>query len=202
MTDDPIPRNISMMLRFLRESSAHSLRRMADELNKTSGRKIPGKRGQPAKFDHDLIDSIENRERLKIWHLGRYANWYGMPVGAILLFSQLASHMRDGDVDDIDLTKSVAEAVKTVCDYVIKNADRLAAGLPDNGAANSPRDRMLEALLRECAYKNADPEQRQQDARLISAIYQIMNQYALEAKKRYRDHSDKKFNPHPESSEA
>ncbi|MBJ7533315.1 hypothetical protein JDN40_04230 [Rhodomicrobium vannielii ATCC 17100] len=202
MTDDPIPRNISMTLRFIRESSALSLRRMADELNKTSGRKIPGRRGRPAKFDHDLIEAIESQERLKIWHLGRYANWYGMPVGAILLFSQLASHIRDGKREDVELTKSVAEAVKHVCEYVIENADALAAGVPDTGAADQRRDRKLEALVRECAFKNADVEQRRQDARLVSAIHQIMNQYALTARKSYRDHSDRKFNSPTDDSET
>jgi hypothetical protein len=194
MTDDPIPRNISVTLRFFRESSGCSLRGLAEELNKTPGRKIAGKnRGRTAKFDHDLIDAIENQERLKVWHLGRYANWYGMPPGVIIMFSQLASHLRDGGMEDVELAKSIAAAMKHVCEYVIDNADMLANGVPDYGETGQTRDRKFEALLRECTYRNASEEQKRQDTRLIFTLHQIMNEYAMEARKRYRDHSQKKF---------
>jgi hypothetical protein len=192
MTDDPIPRNVALTLRLFRESTAHSLRSIAEELNKTPGRKIRGKgRGEkPAKFDHDLIEAIEAQKRLKIWHLGRYANWWGMPVGAILLFSQLASHLRDGKEDDVVLAKSVAEAVKGVCDYVIANADALASD-PNNGGTDQTRDKRLEALVRKCAYKKATPEQKSRDARLVAVIHRMLNQYPVEAKAFYRDHVNK-----------
>ena len=194
MTDDPIPRNISVMLRFLRESECHSLRSMAEELNNTPGRKIAGRnRRRAAKFDHDSINALENQERLKIWHLGRYANWCGMPAGAIILFSQLASHLRDGDLEDVELTKSIAAAVKQVCEYVIGNADRLAGGPPASNGPSEARDRKLETLVRECSYRDVNAEQKLEDARLIFALYQIMSCYAPEAKKLYRSHSRKKF---------
>jgi len=176
---------------------------MADELNKTPGRKVTGKKkGKPAKFDHDLIEGIENRERLKIWHLGRYANWYGMPAGAILLFSQLASHLRDGTKEDLELAASIAEAVKQVCEYVTENANALIAEAAHDGERDRPRDRKLEALVRECAYKDASFEQKRRDARLITALYQILNQYSPEARTIYREHSGKKFTSQPESRNA
>jgi len=192
MTDGPIPRNVSLALRFLREAQRHSLRNMADELNNTPGRKIAGKnRTRAVKFDHDTIDAIENQERLKIWQLGRYANWSGMPGGAIILFSQLASHLRDGAPEDVELTKSIAASVKEVCDFVIAHADRLAGEPP--GGTSGARDRTLETLVRECSYKDANAEQKLDDARLIFALYHIMDRYAPEAKKLYRNHSRKRF---------
>ena len=193
-TDDPIPRNVSVTLRFLRELHGHSLRRMAEALNKTPGRKVAGKTPKTAaKFDHDLIDAIETQERLKIWHLGRYANWYGMPAGAILLFSQLSSHLRDGNAEDVELAKAVAQAVKQICDYMIDNADRLAAALPGESGDGQPRERRLEALVRNCAYKDASAEQRRKDARQVAILYEIMNRYAAETKTSYREFSEEKF---------
>jgi hypothetical protein len=200
-TDDPIPRNISVLLRLLRELQGHSLRTMADQLNSTPGRKKAGKNsGRVAKFDHDAIDALENQERLKIWQLGRYANWTGMPGGAIILFAQLASHLRDGEKEDVELTRSIAEAVKLVCDYVIANADQLAAGPPDNSGASAGRDKRFEKLVRECAYKSSDEGQKLEDARLIFALHQILDRYTPEAKALYQDHSRKKFSP--DASEA
>ena len=167
---------------------------MSDELNATPGRKIGGKNpGRAAKFDHDLINALENQERLKVWHLSRYANWLGMPPGAIILFSQLASHLKDAEMEDIELTKSIARAVKQVCEYVIANAEQLAGRPPDSNGTSKARDRKLETLMRECAYKNASAKQKLEDARLIFALYQIMNRYAPEARTLYHNHSRKKF---------
>lgn len=203
ITDDPIPRNVSITLRFLRESSGHSLRRMADVLNRTPGRKVAGKDPQrAAKFDHDLIDAIENRERLKLWQLGRYANWCGMPAGAILLFSQFASHVRDGSAEDLELTKAVAQAVKQICDYVIDNADMLAAAMPREGRDGQPREKRLEALVRACAYKDSSAGQKRKDACQIAVLYEIMNRYAAEARTCYREHSEKKFSLKEEGANA
>ena len=142
MANDPIPRNLAVTLRYLRLSSRYSLRRMSDELNATPGRKVGGKSpGRVAKFDHDLIEALENQERLKVWHLGRYANWFGMPPGAIILFSQLASHLRDAELEDIELTKSIAEVVKQVCEFVIANAEQLVEGALDRNGTPEARDR-------------------------------------------------------------
>ena len=194
-TDDPIPRNISVLLRLLRELQGQSLRVMADQLNSTPGRKIAGKNsGRVAKFDHDAIDALENQERLKVWQLGRYANWSGMPGGAIILFAQLASHLRDGEEEDVELARSIAEAVTLVCDYVIANADQLAAG-PNSIGPSEGRDKRFEKLARDCAYRNADEAQKLEDARLIFALHQILDRYAPEAKALYQDHSRKKFGP-------
>jgi hypothetical protein len=199
IANDPIPRNISVTLRFLRELSGHSLRRMAEALNKTPGHKVAGKSPKrPAKFDHDLIDAIENRQRLKIWQLSRYANWYGMPAGAILLFSQFASHLRDGSAEDVELTKTVAQAVKQICDYVIENADNLATATPGEGRDGKPRERRLEALVRACAHRDSSAAQKREDARQVMILYEIMNRYMVEAKKRYREHSEKKFSSEEE----
>ena len=166
---------------------------MVDELNNTPGRKIPGRgRGRAAKFDHDLVNALEHQEKLKIWHLGRYANWCGMPPGAIILFSQLASHLRDGDLEDMQLSKSIAEAVKEVCQYVIDSADQLAVRESDKGAG-APRDRKLEALVRGCEYKDQSEEQKRHDARLVHALHRILSRYPPEAKELYRRHARKKF---------
>jgi hypothetical protein len=194
MTDDPIPRNIAVTLRLLREMSGNSLRGMAEELNDTPGREVAGKApGRSAKFDHDLLDAIESQERLKIWHLGRYANWYGVPAGAILLFSQLASHLRDGDADDITLTKSVAEAVRTVCDFLIAEADRMASTIPTAVSAGMPGDKLNEKLIRKCNYKGVDDEQKQQDACQVLMTNELLRQYPGDAKKLYQEHARKKF---------
>jgi hypothetical protein len=190
MTDDPIPRNMSVTLRFLRELSGNSLRGMAEALNETPGRRIAGKnRERVAKFDHDLVEAIENQKRLKMWHLARYGNWCGMPAGAILLFSQFASHLRDGDHDDVVLAKLVAEAVSRVCNYVIDHADRLAAGAPDS----SPADKKLNTLVRKCAYRGASDEQKQKDACQLHAVNELLGQYPIEVKKLYREHCSRKF---------
>ena len=167
---------------------------MADELNNTPGRKVSGKNpARAAKFDHDLIDALENQERLKVWHLGRYANWFGMPPGAIILFSQLASHLRNGNPEDLELTKSIAAAVKEVCEHVIANAEQLVDGAPNSNGTSKTKDRKLETLMRECAYKNANAKQKLEDGRLIFALYQIMNRYASAAKTLYQSHSRTKF---------
>lgn len=191
MTDDPVPRNVAVTLRFLRESSGNSLREMATALNETPGRKIPGRNPeQAAKFDHDLIGAIERQRRLRLWHLGRYGNWHGMPVGAILLISQFASHVRDGGASDIALTKSVAEAIRHICNYVIGNVDRMAEAAPD-----APIDRRLNVLVRKCAYKRASEKQKEKDARHIRALHDLLSQYPSEARKLYRSHCRAKLDP-------
>ena len=174
--------------------SGNSLRGMAEDLNDTPGREVAGKApGRSAKFDHDLLDAIESQERLKIWHLGRYANWYGVPAGAILLFSQLASHLRDGDADDIALTKSVAEAVKTVCDLLIAEADGMASAIPAAVSAGMPGDKPGEKLIRKCSYKGVDDVQKQQDACQVLITNELLRQYPGETKNLYREHARKKF---------
>ena len=171
---------------------------MADQLNSTPGRKIAGKNsGRVAKFDHDAIDALENQERLKVWQLGRYANWGLLvyPTAAqIILFAQLASHL---EMERRRMRTRQVDRGGRKARLRLRDRQRrpTRGGAAEQHRPVKERDKRFEKLARDCAYRNADEAQKLEDARLIFALHQILDRYAPEAKALYQDHSRKKFGP-------
>jgi hypothetical protein len=193
VSDDHVPRNLAVTLRLLRVAAHHSSHSLPDELNGTPGRAVPGRDRRPAaKFNHDMISNIENGVSLKIWQLGRYANWCGIPPGTLLLLSQLASHLRDGTAEDIRLAKTLAHAARELCDYVIQNADKLASlnsdTLPDDDKGAAVAD-----IVRKCAYQDASKEDEIRTARQILIVKELLDQYPEAAKGPYKEHANRRF---------
>ena len=197
VSDDHVPSNVAVTLRLLRVSAGFSSHSMPDELNRTPGRTVPGRDGRPAaKFNHDTISNIENAISLKIWQLGRYGNWYGIPPATLMLLSQLASHLRDGTAEDVELAKTLALAARDLCEYIVENADRLAS-LDPHALPTDGEGKVLAEILKKCAYQDADKKEQLKNARQILIAKELLDNYPEKAKHPYKEHARRRFQKVP-----
>jgi len=181
---EDLPRSMGLTLRTLRVASVagakwqtdkddgeHTLHDLAEALNSTPGRTKSG-----AIFSYEMVSNLEKSEYLYVWQIARYANWCGLPVSAIMLVQELAAHFRDADEG---LARSIAEAVRTVCEHALGRSSHLAGRHPGRRVKDAK-----EKFIAEMKYRR--PDWTPKDTRLALIADELLSAYPSTAMKAKR----------------
>ena len=173
------PDSLGRMLRFLRElEGLETAEQLAKQFDSTPGRY----RDKPVK--KSVIYETEQSKHMHMWVMTRYMNWSGLPSSVIHLIQQISSHYREGSETQRVLAIEIAKGVRNICDYILEhgsNGGRIASLTSDKMDGSN--------TVRKAIYSCRGDDVDSKNDRLLSIIYELLNQYPLEVRKLLINHA-------------